>query len=79
MDVDERHTAEPFGLGHETIDRIPCDTSFCDRYTDDYDPIIIDEKYFCDHCASDLISLRFDGAIEGVALKTEKLKRCIIN
>lgn len=73
MDYDERETAEPFGLGNETIERIPCEC-MCDRYADDYDPIEIDGKFFCDYCASDLTTLRMHEYIYGVAEKTKKLR-----
>lgn len=38
------------------------------------DPIEIDGRLFCDSCASDLTALRMEETIEGVALKTKKLK-----
>lgn len=38
------------------------------------DPCIIDGRLFCDSCANDLTTLRFDGAIERVSIKTKKLK-----
>ena len=76
MDFDERETAEPFGLGKETIERIPCDCGqfTCNRFADDYDPIVIDGRHFSDYCASDLVTLRFEGIIKGVSTKTKELK-----
>lgn len=38
------------------------------------DPCIIDDRLFCDVCASDLVALRMEGIIKGVALKTKKMK-----
>ena len=73
MDWDEIETAEPFGFGHETIERVTCDCG-CGRFVDDYDPIEIDGKLFSDYCASDLVALRIDGTIKGVSIKTNKLK-----
>ena len=81
MNLDERETAEGFGLGDETIDRIPCECGQmnCNRFANDYDPIKIDNRYFSDYCASDLVYLRIEEIIEGVAKKTKQLEnRCII-
>lgn len=76
MDLDERETAEGFGFGNETIDRHRCDCGKfgCNRFADDYDPIIIYGRYFSDYCASDLVFLRMQMIIEGVSTKTKKLK-----
>ena len=52
-----------------------CDA--CGKIIDGYaalDPCIVDGRIFCDSCASDLTTLRFDGEIEGVSIKPKKLK-----
>ena len=56
----------------ESNERIRC---VCDRFVDDFDPCIIDRKYFCDRCASDLMYLRMEGIIEPASTKTKKLPR----
>jgi len=60
MNIDERETAEGFGLGRKTINLHPCDVFFCDRYADDYDPIIIDGRYYCDICGSNKMALHME-------------------
>ena len=45
----------------------------CGEPFDEEDPCIIDGHVFCDHCASDVMQLRFDGYIEEVSVKTKKL------
>ena len=60
MNLDERETAEPFGLGKETIERIPCDVFFCKRYAEDFEPIIINGRHFCDICGSDVAALQIE-------------------
>ena len=37
------------------------------------DPVEIDEYFFCEHCANDYVSLRIDGYLDKVSLKTKKL------
>lgn len=66
MNLDERESAEPFGFGHETIERIPCQCGQfnCHRFANDDDPIIIDGRYFSDYCASDLEFLRMEGFVK---------------
>ena len=45
----------------------------CGRFVDEFDPCKIDGRYFSDHCASNLTTLRMEGFIN-VASKTKKLK-----
>ena len=76
MDIFERESAEPFGLGNETIDRIHCQCGQmnCNRFADDYDPIVIDGRYFSDYCASNLVFLRIEEMVKGVSIKTKRLR-----
>ena len=68
------NTDDCYALNEEAriTEEYQCDA--CGKIIDGWaalDPCIIDGEIFCDSCASDLTTLRFDGAIEGISNTTQ--------
>ena len=72
MDIDERFEMNEEARMEADFKNIECACG-CGRYVNEFDPICIDGELFSDHCASDLVNLRFQGYVEGVSTKTKKL------
>ena len=73
MNIDDGYLLNEEARMEADFDNIECACG-CGRYVNEFDPCCIDGELFSDHCASDLVNLRFQGEIEGVAIKTKKLR-----
>ena len=71
MNYDER-----FDMNEEARISIECQCEACEKWMTGYealDPIEIEGMLLCDECASDLVSLRLQGYLKEVSLRTKKL------